>query len=236
MDDQKISHDDNSSDDNIHAALRDGLTSFHDAFDVTCRSTNHPHNQCGQCKACLVDSRVHAAKEWWLQTGDLMKRRFLLALINRLKRDILDHLAQILKPFVNAKGCFDFFENSKFLIYIDYTYTRNKFNTDPRGFMDNSNMKEDADPIKRQEEATKLIVWFNHEDKYSQGSFILTILQWCESYLIFTIALNILSLQEMDCKFEFLFSNISRLKKKFFQPKMKIIEVRIIVVYEFLRH
>ena len=63
-------------------------------------------------------------------------------------------------------------------------------------------MKEDADPVKRQEEATKLIVWFNREDKYSQGSFILSLLQWCESYLIFTIALNIISLQDIDCKLQ----------------------------------
>ncbi len=85
--------------------------------------------------------------------------------------------------------------------------------------MDNSNMKEDADPIKRQEEATKLIVWFNHEDKYSQGSFILTILQWCESYLIFTIALNILSLQEMDCKFVFFVFEYFSFEKKFFSRR-----------------
>lgn len=91
--------------DNIHAAIIDGLTSFRDAFQVTCRSSDHPHNQCGQCKACIVDTHIHAAREWWLQTGDLMKRRFLLALINRLKPDILNHLAQILRPFVNAKGC-----------------------------------------------------------------------------------------------------------------------------------
>lgn len=104
MVDEKISYENSTYQDNIHAALRDGLTSFRDAFNVTCRSTNQPHNKCGQCKACLVDSNIHAAKEWWLQSGDLMKRRFLLALINRLKRDILDHLAQILRPFVNAKG------------------------------------------------------------------------------------------------------------------------------------
>lgn len=78
-------------------------------------------------------------------------------------------------------------------------------------------MKEDTDPIKRQEEATKLIVWFNQEDKYSQGSFILTILQWCESYLIFTIALNIISLQDMDCKFTyFLYINYFNLIEFFF--------------------
>jgi len=100
------------------------------------------------------------------------------------------------------------------LFYIDYTYTRNKFDTDPRGPIDNTHMKEDTDPIKRQEEATKLIVWFNREDKYSQGSFILSILQWCESYLIFTIALNILSIQDMDCKFEILY-----LKFLFFEQK-----------------
>lgn len=89
------------------------------------------------------------------------------------------------------------------ILYIDYTYTRNKFDSSSKGSVDNTHMKEDANPIKRQEEATKLIVWFNHEDKYSQGSFILTILQWCESYLIFTIALNIISLQDMDCKLAF---------------------------------
>ena len=105
MADQKASIEDHSDEDNnIHDALRNGLTSFRDAFQVTCRSSDQPHNHCGQCKACLVDSQIHAAKEWWLQTGDLMRRRFLLALINRLKPDILDHLAQILKPFVNAKG------------------------------------------------------------------------------------------------------------------------------------
>ena len=61
-------------------------------------------------------------------------------------------------------------------------------------------MMDHTDPIKRQQEAAKLIVWFNQEDKYCQGSFVLSVLQWCESYLIFTIALNILSLQDMDCK------------------------------------
>lgn len=106
MEDQKTSSDETTHQDIIHAAIRDGLTSFRDAFNITCRSSDQPHNQCGQCKACLVDSHIHAAKEWWLQTGDLMRRRFLLALINRLKPDILEHLAQILKPFVDAKGCF----------------------------------------------------------------------------------------------------------------------------------
>jgi hypothetical protein len=204
MEDQNVPNEGSTDQDNIHAAIRNGLTSFRDAFHVTCRSTNQPHNQCGQCKACLVDSRIHTAKDWWLQTGDLMRRRFLLALINRLKRDILDHLAQILQPFVNAKGLVVvfllFFSKFSNLISIDYTYTRNKFDAGTRGTMDNMSMKENTDPIKRQDEATKLIVWFNHEDKYSQGSFILSILQWCESYLIYTIALNIFSIQDIDCK------------------------------------
>lgn len=86
------------------------------------------------------------------------------------------------------------------LFSIDYTYTRNKFDTGQKAVTENTNMMDDTDPVKRQEEATKLIVWFNHEDKYSQGSFILSVLQWCESYLIFTIALNILSIQDMECK------------------------------------
>ncbi|CAF3324694.1 unnamed protein product [Rotaria socialis] len=187
VEDQKSSFEKSFVDDNIHAAIRDGLTSFRDAFHVTCRSSDQPHNQCGQCKACIVDTHIHAAKEWWLQTGDLMKRRFLLALISRLKADILNHLSQILRPFVDAK---------------DYTYTRNKFETSRRPSADNLNMMDDSDPVKRQEEAMKLIVWFNHEDKYSQGSFILAVLQWCESYLIFTIALNILSLQDLDSEDE----------------------------------
>jgi hypothetical protein len=106
METKKASHEENSNQDNIHTAICDGLTSFRDAFQMTCRSSDQPHNQCGQCKACLVDSHIHAAKDWWLQTGDLVRRRFLLALINRLKPDILDHLAQILQPFVNAKGSF----------------------------------------------------------------------------------------------------------------------------------
>lgn len=83
---------------------------------------------------------------------------------------------------------------------LDYTYTRNKFDADSHGPIENNtNMRDDVDPVKRQEEAARLIVWFNQQDKYSQGSFILSILQWCESYLIFTIALTILSLQDMDC-------------------------------------
>jgi hypothetical protein len=109
METRKTSYEDNPYQDYIHIALHNGLTSFRDAFHVTCRSIDQPHNQCGQCKACLVDSHIHEAKDWWLQTGDLMRRRFLLALINRLKPDILDHLSQILKPFVNAKGLLVFF-------------------------------------------------------------------------------------------------------------------------------
>ena len=109
MEDQNTSPEEDFDQDNIiHAALRDSLTTFRDAFHVTCRSSDRPRNQCGQCKACQVDSHIHAAKEWWLQTGDLMRRRFLLALINRLKADALDHLAQILKPLVDAKGYFHF--------------------------------------------------------------------------------------------------------------------------------
>jgi hypothetical protein len=100
-----------------------------------------------------------------------------------------------------------------YIIYIDYTYTRNKFDSSSRASIDKTNMKEDTNPIKRQEEATKLIVWFNHEDKYSQGSFILSILQWCSSSLIFTIALNIFSLQDIDCKLKFIFK-ICYLKKQ----------------------
>ena len=104
METSKLSFQENSEQDIIYAAIREGLTSFRDAFQVTCRTSDQPHNQCGKCKACLVDSHIHAAKEWWSQTGDLARRRFLLALINRLKPDVLDHLAQILQPFINAKG------------------------------------------------------------------------------------------------------------------------------------
>jgi hypothetical protein len=95
---------------------------------------------------------------------------------------------------------FVFFFIFKLFIDIDYTYTRNKFDTVPSPSTNNTNLMDGNDPVKRQEEASKLVVWFNHEDKYSQGSFILSILQWCDSYLIFTIALNIFSLQDMDCK------------------------------------
>ena len=104
METPKTSYEENIDPDYIHIVLRNGLTSFRDAFVVTCRSSDQPHNQCGQCKACLVDSHIQEAKDWWLQTNDLVRRRFLLALISRLKLDLLDHLAQILKPFVNAKG------------------------------------------------------------------------------------------------------------------------------------
>lgn len=104
MDEVKTVSEENFEHDYVHHALISGLTSFRDAFQVTCRSSDQPHHQCGKCKACIVDGRIHAAKEWWLQSGDLMKRRFLLALIQRLKPDILDQLAEILKPIVSAKG------------------------------------------------------------------------------------------------------------------------------------
>ena len=104
MEEERVAAEEPDAQDIIHTAIREGLTSFRDAFQVTCRTSDHPHNHCGQCKACIVDAYIHLAKEWWLQSGDLMKRRFLLALVNRLKPDILDHLAQILKPFINGKG------------------------------------------------------------------------------------------------------------------------------------
>jgi hypothetical protein len=104
MNDDGIVPDEQLLEDNICQAIRHGLTSFRDAFQVTCRSSGQPHNQCGQCKACQVDSRILTTKVWWSHTGDLMKRRFLLALIYRLKFDLLNHLAQILKPFFNGKG------------------------------------------------------------------------------------------------------------------------------------
>ena len=104
MQEEKVAAEEPFEQETIHTAIRESLTSFRDAFQVTCRTSDHPHNQCGQCKACIVDAHIHSAKEWWLQSGDLMKRRFLMALINRLKPDILDHLAQILKPFINGKG------------------------------------------------------------------------------------------------------------------------------------
>ncbi|CAF0829139.1 unnamed protein product [Adineta steineri] len=183
MEIQNTSDEDNTDQDYIHIVLRHGLTSFRDAFITTCRSADQPYNQCGRCKACLVSARIQEAKDWWLQAGDLMKRRFLLALINHLKPDIIDHLAQILRPFVNAK---------------DYTYTRNKVDRAPRPTTGNIKKMDDIDPIKRQEEAAKLILWFNYEDKYSQGSFILSILQWCDSQLMFTVAVNVFSVQNMD--------------------------------------
>ncbi|CAF4690382.1 unnamed protein product, partial [Rotaria magnacalcarata] len=54
---------------------------------------------------------------------------------------MLNHLSQILRPFVDAK---------------DYTYTRNKFETSRQSSTDNLNMMDDSDPVKRQEEAMKL--------------------------------------------------------------------------------
>ena len=97
-----------SCDDNrLHAAICHGLTSFRDALQVTCRSSDRPHTKCGQCKACLVDSHIYTTKEWWSQTNDLMRRRFLLALVTHLKSDVIDHLARILKPYVHGKGRFD---------------------------------------------------------------------------------------------------------------------------------
>ncbi|CAF0893544.1 unnamed protein product [Adineta ricciae] len=200
METPKTSYEDNIDADYIHIVLHNGLTSFRDAFVVTCRSSDQPHNQCGQCKACLVDSHIQEAKDWWLQTNDLVRRRFLLALISRLKLDLLDRLAQILKPFVNAK---------------DYTYARNKVDRGTRPSTGSAKRTQDSDPIKRQEEATKLIQWFNDEDKYSQGSFILSILQWCDGHLIFTIAVNIFSIQDMDsddedCHNDFNITNRSR--------------------------
>lgn len=89
------------------------------------------------------------------------------------------------------------------LIILDYTYTRNQFDGAPRTTTtEHTTITDENDPIKRQEEGAQLIQWFSREDKYSQGSFILTILQWCDSYLIFTIALNIFSIQDMECKLD----------------------------------
>ena len=203
MDEEQLIVDEPSDDEKIRRVIRNSLTSFRDAFQLTCRSHDQPHNQCGTCKTCRVDIQLHAAKDWWLQSGDLMKRRFLLALVHRLKPEILEQLAQMLKPFVDGKGKSSRFHNEykNFRSFIsDYTYTRNKFDPNLTLMNESNNDKEENDPIKRQDDLTKLIVWFNQEDKYSQGSFILTILQWCDSHLIFTIALNIFSIYDMDCK------------------------------------
>ncbi|UJR33079.1 hypothetical protein I4U23_020538 [Adineta vaga] len=220
METPKTSSEDNIDSDFIHTALRSGLTSFRDAFLVTCRTADQPHNQCGQCKACLVDSHIQEAKDWWLQTNDLIRRRFLLTLINHLKPDILDHLSQILKPFVNAK---------------DYTYARNKIDRVSRPSTGNTKKAHDSDPIKRQEEATKLMHWFTTEDKYSQGSFILSILQWCDGHLIFTIAVNIFSIQDMDSDDEDYHTDLNITNRSRFssalsvptQPAMSIISTAV---------
>lgn len=221
MDDEQNLVNEQSDEENLHRILQNSLTSFRDAFQVTCRSTGQPHNQCGQCKACRVDLKIHSAKDWWLQSTDLMRRRFLVALIHRSKPEILDQLGIILRPFVDGKGSnrkfcyflcdwvhFNYNTNprtnsfwSDHFLRLDYTYTRNKFDPNRTAISESMpNANEDNDLIKRHEDLTKFIVWFSQEDKYSQGSFILTILQWCDSELIFTIAFNVFSLQDMECK------------------------------------
>jgi hypothetical protein len=191
-----------SSDENrLQAAICHGLTSFRDALQVTCRSSDRPHTKCGQCKACLVDSHIYTTKEWWTQTNDLMRRRFLLALVTHLKSDVIDHLARILKPYIHGKGRFDGgFYNclSRRSLCVDYTYTRNALNPAARATAHRRNLL--ADPISNQEKYNRLVQWFSHEDQHSQISFLLSILQWCEVHLIFTIALNIFAMQDMDCK------------------------------------
>ncbi|CAF1347360.1 unnamed protein product [Didymodactylos carnosus] len=162
-----------------------GLSTFHDVFNVTCRSTEQPHNNCGICKACLVNQQLHFSKEWWSRSGDLTRRRFLLALISRIRPELLEHLAQILKPFVESK---------------DFTYARNKFL--PSSVHDRFGTSGDRclDPSKVHEDSVIILNWFKSQDKYTQCSFLLTILQWCEYHLIFAAAMTIISIQEIDCK------------------------------------
>jgi hypothetical protein len=85
---------------------------------------------------------------------------------------------------------------------LDHTYTRNKFNVISRVAVNTTHLCHEHDSTKWQEQASKLIRWFSQEDKYSQCSFILSVLQWCHSYLIFTISWNIFSLQDINRKYD----------------------------------
>lgn len=137
------------------------------------RCVNSTIKSCMTCEACKLGSKLNRTKEWFVRCGDPAKRRFILGLIHRFESlDLFMYISFILKP----------------LQYKDFTYTRSR--SKPSLQLDSAspptNHALDENELEEAIEDTWL--WFVDSAYWTKLNFMLGVMQWCDSPLLFLMA------------------------------------------------
>jgi hypothetical protein len=128
---------------------------------------------CGFCESCLTDKKITDLKSWIEKAGNQSRKRLMLGLIRRVRSvEALTYLKGLLQSVLNGK---------------DYTYAR--IRTNPNLETDRWTTSGDRvlNAKELESEIQNLWRWFEQSDYYTKVNFLLKVMKFCESQLIFLL-------------------------------------------------
>ncbi|KAH9503984.1 F-box/WD repeat-containing protein 10 [Bulinus truncatus] len=154
------------------------------AAELRCKSTAS-FTACNECETCLLANKLRELNEWFHRFGDHSKKRFMLGLLRRTKSvDLLKNLVLLLQPVLNKDG----------------TYARAR--THPSLATDTATVSLDRAMKSNQVEyvTSSTWDWFSHATYWTKMNLMLSLLQQCDSYLLYQLFMQAKTLLATEMK------------------------------------
>lgn len=155
------------------------------APQLRCTTNKYDVTTCGQCEACLLTHVLNKTKEWFTRCGEASQRQFTMGLMSRLDyRKSYQHILMLLSPLVGK----------------DYTYTRSR--SSPSLAIDYATSPSDR-ALKKSfvvNSINETWQWFTAAKEWTRINFLLGILRWCDTRLLYILNSQCMALYKWKSK------------------------------------
>ncbi|XP_070595825.1 F-box and WD repeat domain containing protein 10B isoform X2 [Erythrolamprus reginae] len=141
--------------------------------DLRCEKETDLVPVCYRCKSCILSWKIFSTREWFVRASQGTQRTFVLGIINRFEsHDLLKYAWNLLQA-IDTK---------------DFTYSRSCISST---FRPSSALDRAMDPQKLAQSMADLWRWFVGASFWSKASYVLLLLQMCDSPLLLMAATQI---------------------------------------------
>lgn len=147
------------------------------------RCLKSPVKSCGNCESCRLGVKLNHTKEWFPRCGEPAKRRFVLGLVRRFdSQDLLEYVTSLLQTFQ----------------YKDFTYTRSRGK--PSLTVDTASPPTNhaLDETQLDDTIESYWVWFSESAYWTKSSYMLGLMQLCDSHLLYIVSVKTRTLCERE--------------------------------------
>lgn len=147
------------------------------------RCVNSPVKSCGICENCCLGVKLNQTKEWFCRSGEPVKRKYLLGLVQHFDSlDLAEYVTSLLQSFQ----------------YKDFTYMRSR--SKPSLIVDTV-----SPPTNHALNETELLdtvenylEWFSVSTYWTKANYMLGLMQLCDTHLLHIVATRTRALCERE--------------------------------------